>query len=53
MAKKANINIRIDPEVKARSEQLFARFGITITDAWTVSYPYFNPRETIEYKGVL
>jgi DNA-damage-inducible protein J len=33
MAKTANINIRIDPETKARSEQLFAKFGITITDA--------------------
>ncbi len=33
MAKTANINIRIDPEVKARSEQLYAKFGITITDA--------------------
>ncbi|MEN6327279.1 MAG: type II toxin-antitoxin system RelB/DinJ family antitoxin [Syntrophomonas sp.] len=33
MAKTANINIRIDPEIKARSEQLFAKFGITVTDA--------------------
>ncbi len=33
MAKTANINIRIDPETKARSEQLFAKFGITLTDA--------------------
>jgi len=33
MAKTANINIRIDPETKARSEQLFAKFGITVTDA--------------------
>jgi len=33
MAKTANINIRIDPETKARVEQLFAKFGITVTDA--------------------
>ncbi|NLN48928.1 MAG: type II toxin-antitoxin system RelB/DinJ family antitoxin [Clostridiales bacterium] len=34
MAKKtANINIRIDPETKAGAEQLFAKFGITVTDA--------------------
>ncbi len=33
MAKSANINIRIDPEVKSRSEELFANFGITVTDA--------------------
>jgi DNA-damage-inducible protein J len=33
MAKTANINIRIDPEIKMKAEQLFAKFGITITDA--------------------
>lgn len=33
MAKTANINIRIDPETKAGAEQLFAKFGITLTDA--------------------
>ncbi len=33
MAKTANINIRIDPETKKRTEQLFAKFGITVTDA--------------------
>ena len=33
MAKTANINIRIDPETKAGAEQLFAKFGITVTDA--------------------
>lgn len=33
MAKTANINIRIDPEVKSSAEKLFASFGITITDA--------------------
>lgn len=36
MAKTANINIRIDPETKVRAEQLFAMFGITITDAVTI-----------------
>lgn len=33
MAKTANINIRIDPEIKSSAEKLFASFGITITDA--------------------
>lgn len=33
MAKTASINIRIDPETKSSAEQLFASFGITITDA--------------------
>ena len=33
MAKTANLNIRIDPEIKARAERLFSSFGITITDA--------------------
>lgn len=33
MAKTANINIRIEPEIKATAEKLFSSFGITITDA--------------------
>lgn len=33
MAKTANLNIRIDPEIKSGAENLFASFGITITDA--------------------
>lgn len=33
MAKTANINIRIDPEIKAGAEKLFSSFGITVTDA--------------------
>ena len=33
MAKTANINIRIDPEVKLSAEELFSSFGITMTDA--------------------
>ena len=33
MAKTANLNIRIDPEVKSRAEQLFSSFGINVTDA--------------------
>ncbi|MDR2503985.1 MAG: type II toxin-antitoxin system RelB/DinJ family antitoxin [Deltaproteobacteria bacterium] len=33
MAKTANLNIRIDPETKTGAEQLFANFGITVTDA--------------------
>lgn len=33
MAKTANINIRIEPDVKANAEKLFAAFGITVGDA--------------------
>lgn len=33
MAKTANINIRIDPEIKSTAEKLFSSFGITLTDA--------------------
>jgi DNA-damage-inducible protein J len=33
MPKTANLNIRIDPETKSGAEQLFASFGITVTDA--------------------
>ena len=33
MAKTANLNIRIEPEMKARAENLFRIFGITVTDA--------------------
>lgn len=33
MSKTANINVRIEPEIKANAEKLFASFGITITDA--------------------
>ncbi len=33
MAKTANINIRIDPEIKLSAEKLFSSFGITVTDA--------------------
>ena len=33
MARTANLHIRIDPETKQGAEQLYASFGITITDA--------------------
>ena len=33
MAKTANLNIRIDPGIKAGAERLFSSFGITVTDA--------------------
>ena len=33
MAKNANINIRIEPEIKSAAENLFSSFGITISDA--------------------
>ena len=33
MAKTANINVRIEPEIKQRAENLFNSFGISVTDA--------------------
>ncbi|ERL13126.1 type II toxin-antitoxin system RelB/DinJ family antitoxin [Olegusella massiliensis] len=33
MAKTANINIRIEPDVKKNAEDLFGSFGISVTDA--------------------
>jgi DNA-damage-inducible protein J len=33
MAKTATLNIRINPETKTAVEQLYSRFGITVTDA--------------------
>ena len=33
MAKTANINIRIDPEVKSTVDGIFSNFGITVADA--------------------
>ena len=33
MVKTKNLNIRIDPKIKLGAEQLFATFGITISDA--------------------
>ena len=33
MAKTENINIRVEPEIKTNAEELFAAFGITITEA--------------------
>lgn len=36
MAKTANINLRIDPDVKHRAEELFNSFGISVTDALNI-----------------
>ena len=33
MAKTANINIRIDPEVKSTVDGIFSHFGISVADA--------------------
>ncbi len=33
MAKTANINIRIEPEIKLQAEELFANLGMTVTEA--------------------
>ncbi|MDR3239996.1 MAG: type II toxin-antitoxin system RelB/DinJ family antitoxin [Clostridiales bacterium] len=33
MAKTSSINIRVDPEIKISAEQVFSRFGISLTEA--------------------
>ena len=33
MSKSVNLNIRLSPEIKSNAKELFAGFGITITDA--------------------
>ena len=37
MAKTANLNIRMDPEIKAEAEALFSTFGMTVSDAVNIS----------------
>ena len=29
----ANLNFRVDPEVKAQAEQIYSRYGLTLSDA--------------------
>ena len=36
MPKTANINMRIEPEVKAQAEAVFSDFGLSVTDAINV-----------------
>lgn len=36
MPRSAVLNLRIEPEVKAESEELFGSFGLTVTDAVNV-----------------
>ncbi|MBQ7516619.1 MAG: type II toxin-antitoxin system RelB/DinJ family antitoxin [Schwartzia sp.] len=33
MAKTANINLRIEPDIKAQADEVFSSLGISITDA--------------------
>ena len=33
MSKTANINVRVDPDLKARVEKLYGSFGLSVTDA--------------------
>lgn len=36
MAKTANINLRIEPDIKAQAETVFSNLGISVTDAINV-----------------
>jgi DNA-damage-inducible protein J len=38
MAKTTNINIRTEPEIKQRVENLFSQFGITVSDAVNIFF---------------
>lgn len=33
MAKTANINVRVEPDLKARAEKLYGSFGLSLTEA--------------------
>jgi len=46
MAKTANLNIRIDPEVKSQAEELFSSLGMTITQACNM----FLQQSLLEYR---
>ena len=46
MAKTANLNIRIDPSVKADAEELFSSLGMTITQACNM----FLHQSLLEYR---
>ena len=39
MSKTAALNIRLEPETKAKAEMLFSKFGITLSDAVSL---FFN-----------
>jgi addiction module antitoxin, relB/dinJ family len=64
MAKSANINIRIEPEVKQDAENLFGSFGISVTDAINIflrtsimegGFPFIvkQPRYNIETEAAI
>lgn len=36
MSKSASINVRVEPLIKADAEELFASFGMTVSDAITI-----------------
>ena len=42
MSKTANINVRIDPDLKARVEKLYGSFGLSVTDAINLSAACFD-----------
>jgi len=44
MAKTANINIRVDPEVKSTVDGIFSHFGITVADAVNI-FLHIDKRE--------
>ncbi|RLK63749.1 type II toxin-antitoxin system RelB/DinJ family antitoxin [Atopobacter sp. AH10] len=64
MAKTANINVRIEPEVKKNAEDLFGSFGISVTDAINIflrtsimegGFPFLikQPRYNAETKAAI
>lgn len=64
MAKTANINVRIEPEVKQNAEALFGSFGISVTDAINIflrtsimegGFPFLvkQPRYNAETKAAI
>ena len=64
MAKTANINVRIEPEIKQRAESLFNSFGISVTDAINIflhkaimegGFPFIikQPRYNVETEAAI
>ena len=47
MAKTSNLNVRVDPDTKAQAEELFSKFGMTVSEAVNVFL-----HQSIMYGGI-
>ena len=51
MAKTATINVRVDPDLKARVEKLYGSFGLSVTDA--INIFLHQPRYNAETEAAI